>query len=51
VCGAQADVTHDVVGVAMERALLSGAQVESLLGEAKEELLSRGHPVAAILRY
>jgi hypothetical protein len=35
----------------MERALLSGAHVESLLGEAKEELLRRGHPVAAILRY
>ena len=51
VCGAQADVTPDVVGVAMERALLSGAQVESLLGQAKEELLSRGHQVAAILRY
>jgi len=25
--------------------------VESLLGEAKDELLRRGHPVAAILRY
>ncbi len=50
-CGARADRTPDVVGVAMERALLSGAHVESLLGEAKEELLRRGHPVAAILRY
>jgi peptide subunit release factor 1 (eRF1) len=50
-CGARADRTPDVVGVAMERALLSGAHVEPLLGEAKEELLSRGHPVAAILRY
>jgi peptide chain release factor subunit 1 len=50
-CGARADRTPDVVGVAMERALLSGAQVESLLGEAREELLRRGHPVAAILRY
>jgi len=50
-CGALAYPTPDVVGVAMERALLSGAHVESLLGEAKEELLRRGHPVAAILRY
>ena len=50
-CGAAADRTSDVVGVAMERALLSGAHVEPLLGEAKEELLRRGHPVAAILRY
>jgi peptide chain release factor subunit 1 len=50
-CGADSDATPDVVGVAMERALLSGAQVESLLGEAKDELLSRGHPVGAILRY
>lgn len=50
-CGAHADRTPDVVGVAMERALLSGAQVEPLLGEARQELLRRGHPVAAILRY
>lgn len=51
VCGAPADVTADVVGAAMERALLSGAHVESLCGEARDELLRRGHPVAAILRY
>lgn len=50
-CGAEADEAPDVVELAMERAILSGAHVEALFGEAKDALLEQGHGVGALLRY
>jgi peptide subunit release factor 1 (eRF1) len=50
-CGNEAETPTDVVEVAVERAVLSGADVESLLGEARDTLRGRGHEVGALLRY
>ncbi|MEX0785823.1 MAG: Vms1/Ankzf1 family peptidyl-tRNA hydrolase [Dehalococcoidia bacterium] len=49
-CGGEAEASTDVVERAIDRALLSGARVEVVLGEAREWLLARGG-IGAVLRY
>lgn len=49
-CQGEAEPSTDVVERAIDRALLSGARIEAVLGEAREWLLARGG-LAAVLRY
>ena len=50
VCGGEPEPVPDVVDRAIEKAYLAGAQVEVVLGEAREWLLARGG-LGAVLRY
>jgi peptide subunit release factor 1 (eRF1) len=49
-CASASEVTSDIVERAVERALLSGASVETVFGEGREWLLARGG-LAAALRF
>jgi peptide chain release factor subunit 1 len=49
-CGAEGEPVPDVVDRAIEKAYLAGAQVDVVLGEAREWLLARGG-LGAVLRY
>ncbi len=49
-CGSGSEVTSDIVERAVERALLSGAQIETVFGEGREWLLARGG-LGAVLRF
>jgi peptide chain release factor subunit 1 len=49
-CGSGSEVTSDIVERVVERALLSGATVETALGEGREWLLARGG-LGAVLRF
>jgi len=50
VCGGEPEPVPDVVDRAIEKAYLTGTQVEVVLGEAREWLLARGG-LGAVLRY
>lgn len=49
-CGSGSEVTSDIVERAVERALRSGAHIETVFGEGREWLLARGG-LAALLRF
>jgi len=49
-CGGATEVDSDIIDRAVEAALLSGAQVETVSGSARERLLDHGG-LAAVLRY
>lgn len=49
-CGAEAGKTNDIVDRAAEKAFHSGAQVETIFGEARTSLLAQGG-MGALLRY
>jgi len=50
VCGGDAEAEADIVERSIDRAILSGARIEAVLGEPREWLLARGG-MAAVLRY
>lgn len=49
-CDSQTEAVPDVIEHAVERAFLSGAQIETVFGEPRDWLLARGG-LAAVLRY
>jgi peptide subunit release factor 1 (eRF1) len=50
-CGGEAEATSNILARAQERALLSGAEVDVILGDASRDSLRDRGGIGAILRY